>query len=598
MTINDTLAAEITAEGAADEAAKWLREFAAALSEGSAFSLEPLFAEDATWRDYLAFSWDFSNRIGRDQLIPRLIELAKEVSPDDFVLLPNQPPVLTEGMTGTEIWAFFDFTTEDRLTRGFVRLKPSAGGLVASTLQTQAEGLQGHPEATHHNRPTGKQHGVVMARTRWAEDRREEAAFENSEPAVVILGAGQQGLAIAARLKAFGVSTLVLERHPRVGDVWRRRYASLALHTPLAMDHQPYMPFPPTWTSHTPKDKLADFQESYANLMDLNVMTGVNFTGASYDEAAQLWTICIEKSDGSLREFRPRHFVIATGTNGPPKIPSVKGLDTFSGQWAHSGEYQDGRDWAGKNVLVVGSGVSGHEISQDLYEHGASVTMLQRSANYVVRFETINKYVFGLFNEDQTLPTELVDMVAYAIPNLVADELNKQLVQLSKQDDQELLDKLEARGFKLEWGPDGTGVIGLHMSGRDSYQIDIGASGLIADGHINLRSGAELAEVRGNTAVFTDGSEMEDVDLILFATGYELFWDHVRPMLGDAAKKVDKVYGRAADGEYANCWRRSAQPGLWFAVGFVGMARYFSKFTALLIKAIEEGVAPVDPEKG
>jgi putative flavoprotein involved in K+ transport len=96
--------------------------------------------------------------------------------------------------------------------------------------------------------------------------------------------------------------------------------------------------------------------------------------------------------------------------------------------------------------------------------------------------------------------------------------------------------------------------------------------------------------------IFSDGSEL-DVDLIVFATGYEQFWNHIRPALGLAAAKIDKAYGRAADNEYANTWRRSAQPGLWFGTGFIRMARFYTRFTALLIKAIEEGIEPVDPSR-
>ncbi len=178
-----------------------------------------------------------------------------------------------------------------------------------------------------------------------------------------------------------------------------------------------------------------------------------------------------------------------------------------------------------------------------------------------------------------------------------SDEINKVLVQQAKQDDQELLDRLAARGFKFEWGPDGTGIIGAHMSGRDSYQINIGASELIADGKVHLKQGVELAEiVNGNTVVFSDGSELE-VDLIVFATGYEQFWKHMQPALGSAAARIDKAYGRAADNEYANTWRRSAQPGLWFGTGFIRMARFYTRFMALLIKAIEEGIEPIDPDR-
>jgi len=235
-------------------------------------------------------------------------------------------------------------------------------------------------------------------------------------------------------------------------------------------------------------------------------------------------------------------------------------------------------------------------MSHDLYEHGVDVTMVQRGATYVINFDTFNKFWFGLYTEDQELPIEYADQVAYSMPNLVGDDFNRQLVELAKEEDKELLEALAARGFKFEWGPEGTGIIGSHMAGRDSYQINIGASELVADGRVKLKSGVELAEVKDHSVVFTDGSEI-DADLILFATGYEQLWDHIRPALGGAAGDITKVYGRADDGEYANVWRRSAQPGLWFGTGFVGMARFHLKFMTLLIKAIEEGIAPVDPKR-
>jgi hypothetical protein len=223
--------------------------------------------------------------------------------------------------------------------------------------------------------------------------------------------------------------------------------------------------------------------------------------------------------------------------------------------------------------------------------------VLQRSATYVVTYESYHKYWNGFFTEDSVFPPEFADQVAYANPNLRSDEINKELVQRAREDDKDLLDRLAARGFKFEWGPNGTGIIGAHMSGRDSYQIDIGASELIADGKIHLKQGVEVVEVTdGNTVVFSDGSRLE-VDLIVFATGYHQFWHHIRPALGTAAAKIDKAYGRAADNEYANTWRRSAQPGLWFGTGFIRMARFYTRFMALLIKAIEEGIEPVDPNR-
>jgi len=587
-------ARELTAQDTADIASAWLADLAAALKSSSASDLTELFTDEATWRDFMAFTWDFSHSIGRDSLVPRLLDLAKAAELDGVRTSVQQPPVAEDD----RIHVFFDFTTKDRINRGYVSLIHDEERYAASMMQTQTIGLQDHPERIRHHRRDGKVYGVVPDRPRWSSERRQQAAFEDCEPAVLILGAGHNGLSIAARLGALDVPTLVIDREARIGDVWRKRYASLALHSTVFGDHMPYLPLPPTWTAHTPKDKFADWLESYAKLLDLNVWTSTTFLNGHYDEAAQQWTIHIRREDGSIRTLHPRHFVVAGGLFGSPKIPAIKGIETFRGVVAHSDEFQGGADFSGKKALVVGAGVSGHELVHDLYEHGADVTMLQRSATYVVSYESYHKYWSGhLFSEDSTFPADFADQIAYATPNLRSDEIQKKLVKLAAQDDKDLLDRLAARGFKFEWGPDGTGIIGAHMSGRDSYQINIGASELIADGKVHLKQGVELVEVKdGTTAVFSDGSELE-VELIVFATGYEQFWNHIRPSLGTAAAKIDKAYGRAADNEYANTWRRSAQPGLWFGTGFIRMARFYTTFTALLIKAIEEGIEPVDPKK-
>ncbi|MFT4010523.1 MAG: NAD(P)/FAD-dependent oxidoreductase [Nocardioidaceae bacterium] len=582
--------ADATAEQLAQA---WLDGLAGVVASRSIADGRELFAETATWRDFMALDWDFSHRIGRDALVPWLIDLMATAHASQFAVNHEVPPEFGEG--GVD--AFFDFRTTDRVVRGYVHLVVEDGRPVAERVQSQLLALADHPERIGHRRPDGKVYDVVMDRTRWSDDRRRQAAFEDEEPAVVVLGAGHNGLAIAARLGALSVPTLVIEREARVGDTWRKRYASLALHSTVWGDHLPYLPLPPTWTAHTPKDKWADFLESYATLLDLNVWTGTTFREASYDDEAQVWTVRVERADGTTAELHPRHFVVAGGMFGDPKIPAVPGLESFQGRAVHSDSFQDAAEYSGRNVLVVGAGVSGHELAQDLYEHGADVTMLQRSSTYVVSFEAYHKLWNSLFTEDATRPPEFLDQIAYALPfEGPGDDLQRELVKLGAEHDRELLDRLAAAGFKLQWGPDGTGIIGAHMSGVDSYQIDIGASSLIADGRVHLKQGVEISRVQGDTVVFSDGSELA-VDLIVFATGYHQFWGHIAPMLGDAAAKVDHAYGRAADGEYLNTWRRSAQPGLWFGTGFIRIARYYSAFMAMLIKAIEVGIEPIDPDR-
>jgi cation diffusion facilitator CzcD-associated flavoprotein CzcO len=593
--MTDTLQAprpELTERDAAAIFDEWLADFVAAIENRSEPDLAGLFVAEATWRDFMAFPWDFHHAIGREELASKFVELAAIWEAGDFRVNEEQPPVVINGA----VHCFFEFTTKDRLDRGYVYLVEGEEGFSGAILESNVEGLQEHPEQIRHHRRDGKVYGAVPGRTRWTSDRRRELECEDGDPSVVVLGAGHNGLSVAARLGALGVRTLVIDREQRVGDQWRKRYASLALHSIVYGDHIPYLPLPVTWTTHTPKDKWADWLEAYATLLDINVWTGTTFLNAHYDEDAEIWTIRVRRGDGTIRELHPRHFVVAGGLFAEPKIPEIKGLDTFPGLWAHSDSFQDAANYTGRRALVIGAGVSGHELSHDLWEQGAEVTMVQRSSTYVVSYDAQHKFWNALFNEDMAVSPEYADQIQYAVPNVRTDVINKRLVKEAAEFDRDLLDRLEAVGFKLEWGPDGTGILGAHMSGYDSYQIDIGASQLVADGEIRLKQGVEPVEVRGSTVVFSDGSELE-TDLIIFATGYHQFWGHIKPALGTAAAKVDKAYGRAADGEYADTWRRSAQPGLWFATGFIRMTRFYSKFMALLIKAIEEGIEPVDPTK-
>ena len=303
-TVQDP-SAQLTAQDAAAIFADWLAAFAAAVRDGSATDLSALFLEGASWRDFMAFPWDFHHTVGRDETISRFLELAKLWEGTGFTASPEQPPVVGGG----RINAFFDFTTKNRADRGYVMLVQNpvgdGGRFVASVLQTQVVGLLEYPERTRHHRREGKVYGVVPGRTRWAADRRQEASFEDSDPAVLVLGAGHNGLAIAARLGALDVPTLVIDKEQRVGDTWRKRYSSLALHSTVFGDHLPYLPLPPTWTAHTPKDKFADLLESYATLMDINVWTGTTFLSGHYDATKQCWAIQVRRADGSIRTAAP-----------------------------------------------------------------------------------------------------------------------------------------------------------------------------------------------------------------------------------------------------------------------------------------------------
>ena len=89
---------------------------------------------------------------------------------------------------------------------------------------------------------------------------------------MVIVGGGQGGIALGARLRQLGVPTIIIERREKPGDSWRSRYKSLALHDPVWYDHLPYIPFPTNWPVFSPKDKIGDWLEMYARVMETELL--------------------------------------------------------------------------------------------------------------------------------------------------------------------------------------------------------------------------------------------------------------------------------------------------------------------------------------
>lgn len=165
-------------------------------------------------------------------------------------------------------------------------------------------------------------------------------------------------------------------------------------HDPAEFTHLAYLPFPQNWPQFTPKDKLGDWFEAYASILELNVWTKTTLTSASFDDASAKWTVELVR-DGKQRTIRPTHVVFCTGHAGEPLEPSFPGQSEFKGQVYHGSKHEDASKWdvKGKKVVVVGTGNSGHDIAENFYESGADVTMLQRSGTYVI---SLDKGVFML----------------------------------------------------------------------------------------------------------------------------------------------------------------------------------------------------------
>ena len=583
---------QLSSLDARETAAQWLNDLQIALENRDAAGVQKLFAANSTFRDLLAFSWDFRSYVGAKQIAEGLTSGENPAAPKNLRVRPGSEPALSVQGADTFATAFFEFDTKGGQAEGFAQLKIVEGqGPEAIGVVVQMRELEGHPESIGPNRPVGKEHGPVVGRKHWGETR--DPNFENEEPRVVIIGGGHNGLMAAARLATLGIRALVVEKNPRVGDNWRNYYSSLALHDPIGVDHLPYMPLPSTWPNYTPKDKFGDYLEAYATLLDLDVWTGSKASDVEYLEDEQKWSLRVTRADGEVRDFKPNHVIIATGQNQIPTRPEIPGEESFVGEVYHSSEFPDGSAYHGKKAIVIGTGVSGHDVAQDLAERGIDVTMIQRSPTVVVDASTWNALSFSSYMEDGPA-TEDADLMNAMVPFGVFPSLGADHMAAVQQMDKDLHQALRERtNFQLSDGIDGEGLLGIvFRQNKAGYYKNIGASELIIEGKIKVEQG-EVTKFHEHGIELNNGSVL-DADVVIFATGYKSVEDAARPLLGDeVVDSLGNFSEVAEDLEYRGLWRRSGKQGLWFMVSMgIFYGRFYSKLLALQIKAIEEGIAP------
>jgi putative flavoprotein involved in K+ transport len=576
-------------------AARWLERFADALEKGHLTAATNLFVAECLWRDLLAFTWNIKTVEGRAAISAMLSATLARVRPSRFAI---------EGeATGTAdgvIEAWFTFETGAGRGKGHLRLK----GEGCWTLLTTLSELKGFEERKGATRELGVTHGAIRNRKSWLEQKRDEetALGTTRQPYCIVIGGGQGGIALGARLKRLGVPTIILEKNAKAGDSWRNRYKSLVLHDPVWYDHLPYLPFPEHWPVFTPKDKLADWLEMYVRVMELDYWGSSEVTAASYDEAGKEWTVNVTR-DGKPVTLRCKQLVFATGAYGPPNEPRFPGAEAFRGEQYHSSKHVSGDRFAYRRCLVVGSNSSAHDICVDLWESGADVTMLQRSPTTVVRSETLMDLAFGDYSEkalNAGITTEKADMIFATTPFRLMAESHVPIYRKVAEMDADFYARLDKAGFLYDFGEDGSGLVMKAWRTGSGYYIDVGGSDLIARGEIRLKTGVEVKEIRERSVVFSDGSEMA-VDLIVYATGYQTMDVLVAKIVSpEVAQRVGRCWGYGSgtpgdpgpwEGEVRNLWKPTAQRGLWFHGGNLHLSRQFSHYLALQIKARMAGIA-------
>lgn len=505
-------------------------------------NLKSHFTHNAIWRDYLAMEWDLQTHEGwseiskalPDEMGAKLISISSEA--------PNE--------------IIFSFERKNRRIKALAELHQEK----CVRLFTSLDFMPSLDSAV------------------------------DAPPAVLIIGAGQSGLALAAHLRDLGVPYLVSEKNLRVGDNWRKRYSSLVLHDPVWMNHLPFKRFPDDWPTFTPKNMMGDWLEEYAETLQLNVQCNSEVTSAEFDQTQGTWSVEIRAGDVE-QNMRVQHLVFAVGTSGFPKQPRIQGHENFLGRQLHSSEYRTGSDFSGQSVVIIGATNSAHDIAVDLVNHGAAPTLVQRSSTHVVPHQIyIDDILSPLYGPEHKRPLPDADFQSLAKPMRLLEQHGKAIFEKAQEEWKNFYDELSSTGFAIDFAEDGSGIIGKYRRSASGYYIDVGGSQLVIDGKIQVRTGKNVRSITADGLILDDDSTL-NCDAIIYATGFGSMEEWVSRVVDEpTANKIGQCWGYGSgyrgdpapwEGELRNMWKPTAQLGLWFMGGNLAQVRIYSRYLAM-----------------
>ena len=280
---------------------------------------------------------------------------------------------------------------------------------------------------------------------------------------------------------------MVVDRADGIAASWKSHYDRLHLHTVKKHSSLPFSAWPPETPLYPSRVDVIRYLERYAEAHRITPRFGVDVQHV----IRRADRFAVESDAGRLK---PRFVVVATGYNGVPNWPELRGLTTFAGPVVHTATYKNPQPYAGKRTLVVGCGNSGAEIALDLAERGVDVAMVVRGPVHVVPRD-----LFGR-------PSQVTNVMLSRLPITVRDAIVSPVLRL-------------AVGDLSRWGivrP----VVGPNRLIEDAGRIpilDVGTIAQVKAGRIRVRPAVD--EVLPDQVRFVDG-RIEAFDAIILATGY------------------------------------------------------------------------------
>lgn len=311
----------------------------------------------------------------------------------------------------------------------------------------------------------------------------------SNNKALLIVGAGPAGLAVAGRLRKRGIAFDIVEKSRHIAASWHGHYDRLHLHTVKELSHLPHLPFPDDYPRYVSRDQLIAYCENYVQHFDIQPEFGKAVT--QLHREYERWRVDFD--DGSSRAYA--HVVIATGANRIPNRPTWRGIKHFSGVVLHSRDYKNPAPFVGQRVVVVGMGNTGAEIALDLAENDIETLLSVRSPVAVVPRDFLGRPVQLTAKKLARLPFGLGDRIGTVVRRMAFGNLKKYGIPVSRTPP----------------------AVQLQETGKTPV-IDLGTIRAIRDGRIRVVGAIERFTSSG--IQLKDGEHIP-CEAVILATGYK-----------------------------------------------------------------------------
>ncbi|KAJ9315623.1 hypothetical protein DTO271D3_4196 [Paecilomyces variotii] len=588
-------------EGSTKQALVVLKKFNAAMVKNDSKELRDcFFPSQAYWKDVLALTYHLRTFTTVEAIVPAFLE-TKDLRGIDGEIKLVEAHLIPASLQFIDCRVNFRTKSPAASCSGRLLLLPIKREETQEIewkiwiLSTVLENLDLHPE----------NESLLQLPSR------DLQGLEYIETDVFIIGGGNSAAALAARLKALGVESIMADRNGEPGDNWARRYDSMRFHVPTSFCEMPYMSYQkgPDTPHLLTRNELAEHLRRYIDSYNLNIITSAEIQSTQYNQLTKQWTVQLQTPSGKYTVIC-KHLVQATGiASQKPYIPELDNSNPYEGINIHSNEYQNAsklREQGAKSVLVIGSANTAFDVLRDCHLAGLKATMIARSRTYIVPVEYVcDKNSLGFYD----FGVDAADRFFLTLPIAVESQFARDLFAMFASKEPNRYDALAKAGFPVIDSRDPGSFLMHHLVERaGGHYMDVGDTKLIAEGKANVKAGVEPVAYTKTGLLFSDGSTV-DADAIIWCTGFadrdarstaaQILGGgnsvHEKDLLGphEIAARLDATWGIDSEGEIRGMWKRHLRiDNYWIMGGYTQQHRWHSRTLALQIKAALEGVLP------